>query len=102
MENNQHMDPVKPKEIRIKVTENGVLTANVRVPCFIVKMGLKFGQMADHSKRKGTAEDELERLKDIDMNAIFEALGNGNLSLPCLLVEVDEPDKNQNVKITLE
>lgn len=102
MKNNQNTNPVKPKGIRIEVIENGVLTANVRVPYFIVKMGLKFGQMADHSTKRGGAENELERLKDIDMDAILEALSNGELTLPCLLVEVDEPDKNEHVKITLE
>lgn len=102
MENKQNMNSIKPKGIRIEVTENGVLTANVRVPYFIVKMGLKFGPAADHSKKRGSAEDELERLKDMDMDAIFEALNSGELTLPCLLVEVDEPDKNEHVKITLE
>ncbi len=102
MERKHNMNPVKPKGIRIEVTENGVLAANVCVPYFIVKMGLKFGQMADSSKKKGSAEDELERLKDIDMDAILEALSNGELTLPCLLVEVDEPDKNEHVKIMLE
>ncbi len=102
MDNKQNMKPVRPKGIRIEVTENGVLTANVRVPYFIVKIGLKFGQMADSSKKKGSVEDELERLKDIDMEGILEALGNGELTLPCLLVEADEPDKNEHVKITLE
>lgn len=102
MENKKNINPIKPRGIRIEVTENGILTSNVRMPYFIVKMGLKFGQMADHSKKKGNAEDELMRLKDVDMDAILEALSNGELSLPCLLVEIDEPDKNQHVKITLE
>lgn len=102
MENKQNLKPVKPKGIRIEVTENGVMTANVFVPYFIVKMGLKFGQMTDNSKEKGNAENELERLKDVDMDDILESLGSGELTLPCLLVEVDEPDKNQHVKITLE
>lgn len=96
------MNSVKPKSIRIEVTENGVLTANVRIPYFVMKMGLKFGQMANNSKKKGDAENELERLKDIDMDAIFEALDSGEMTLPCVLVEVDEPDKNEHVKITLE
>ena len=98
----EDMKSVKPKSIRIEVTENGVLTANVRIPYFVVKMGLKFGQMANNSKKKGDAENKLERLKDIDMDAIFEALDNGEMTLPCVLIEVDEPDKNEHVKITLE
>lgn len=98
----EDMKSVKPKSIRIEVTENGVLTANVRIPYFVMKMGLKFGQMANNSKKKGDAQNELERLKDIDMDAIFEALDNGEMTLPCVLIEVDEPDKNEHVKITLE
>lgn len=68
MKNQENSKPVKPKGIRIQVTENGVLTANVQIPYFIVKMGLKFGQMADNSKKKGSHEDELERLKNIDID----------------------------------
>lgn len=102
MDKQQNSKPDKPKGIRIQVTENGVLTANVRVPYFVVKMGLKFGQMSHNAKKQGSAENELERLKDVDMDAILESLNNGGLSLPCLLVEVDEPDKNEHVTITLE
>ncbi len=102
MDRQQNPKPAKPKGIRIQVTENGVLTANVRIPYFIAKIGLKFGQTADNSKKKKSAEDELERLKAVDMDAVLEALGNGEISLPCLLVEVDEPDKNEHITITLE
>lgn len=102
MEDKKNRSTVKPQRIRIEVTENGVLTTNVRVPYFIAMMGLKLWQSADHSKKKGNAEDELERLKDVDMDAILEALSSGELSLPCPLVEVDEPNKSQHVKITLE
>jgi hypothetical protein len=94
--------PVKPKGIRIEVTENGVLTTNVRVPYFVVKMGLRFGQMADGASKKENHEDQLKKLKDVDMDAILGSLHSGELTLPCLLVEVDEPDKNEHVKITLE
>lgn len=102
MKNQENSKPVKPKGIRIQVTENGVLTANVQIPYFIVKMGLKFGQMADNSKKKGSHEDELERLKNIDIDAILEELNRGELSLPCTLVDVDELEKNKHVTITLE
>ncbi|WFR55273.1 hypothetical protein QA584_16865 [Anaerocolumna sp. AGMB13025] len=102
MENKKKVKPVKPQGIRIEVTENGVLTTNVRIPYFIAKMGLKFGQKAEHSKKKGSAEDELQRLKDVDIDGILAALENGELTLPCLLAEADESDKNQHIKITLE
>ncbi|GEM_PF-2450548 len=102
MENEHRSKPVKPKNILIQVTEEGTLKTNVRVPFFMLKMGLKFGQMAANAKKPGAREEELERLKDIDMDAILEALNSGELSLPCLLVDVDEPNKNQHVKITLE
>lgn len=100
MENKNNKNPVKPQGIHIEVTQNGVLTANVRFPFSIAKMWMKFGQITDFSKKKGNAEDALEHLKDVDLDAIFESLNNGELSLPCLLAEVDE--HNQHVKITLE
>jgi hypothetical protein len=102
MQSSQHQNSIKPRGIRIEVTEDDVLTANVFIPYFVVKMGLKFGQMTDKAKKKGRAENELEYLRDIDLNAILEALRTGELTLPCLLMEVDERDKNQHVKITLE
>jgi hypothetical protein len=93
---------VKPKYIHIQVTQNGKSTANVHIPYFFVKMGMKFGQMSADAKQPENGKEELDRLKDIDLNAIQEALNNEELSLPCLLVDVDEPDKNEHVTITLE
>lgn len=43
-----------------------------------------------------------ERLKDIDIEAVLDLLNKGELSLPCQLAEVDEPDKNEPETITLE
>lgn len=102
MQSRQHQNPIKTRGIRIEVTENDILTANVFIPYFVVKMGLKFGQMKDKTEKKGRAGNELEYLRDVDLNAILEALKTGELTLPCLLMEVDERDKNQHVKITLE
>lgn len=102
MEKQQTSKTVKPRNILIQVTENGKATANVRIPFFIIKMGMKFGQMAANSKKGGNHEDALERLKDVDLDAILEALNSGELSLPCLLVDVDEPEKNEHVTIILE
>ncbi len=102
MKKNQQVKPIKPKYIHIQVTKNGESTANVHIPYFVVKMGIKFGQMSADAKQKGQGKEELDRLKDIDLDAIQEALNNGEFSLPCLLVDVDEPDKNEHVTITLE
>ncbi len=102
MEKNQQVKPIKPKYIHIQVTKNGESTANVHVPYFFVKMGIKFGQMSADTKQQGHGREELDRLKDIDLGAIQEALNNGELTLPCLLADVDEPDKNEHVTITLE
>jgi hypothetical protein len=102
VENEHRSKPVKPKNIVIQVTEQGKLKTNVRVPFFMVKMGLKFGQMAANVKKTDKHEKELEMLKDIDMDVILEALSSGEISLPCVLVDVEELDKNQHVKIMLE
>lgn len=102
MEKNQKVKPIKPKYIHIQVTKNGESTANVHIPYFFVKMGIKFGQMSADAKQQGHGKEEFYRLKDIDLDAIQEALNSGELSLPCILADVDEPDKNEHVTITLE
>jgi hypothetical protein len=97
--NQQPLNLIKPKSIHIEVTENGILISNVRIPYFIVQKGLKLGQIINN---KRSDKNELDRLKDVDIDVILEYLNNGEISLPCRLIEVDEPDKNEHIKITLE
>lgn len=99
MNNQPNLKSIKPKAIRIQVRKNDILTTNMRIPYFALKMGVKIGKIIDKSN-KGNVDTELERLKDIDR--ILEALNYEEISLPYLLVEVDEGEKKDHVTITLE
>ncbi len=55
--------PTKPKNLLIQVYEQGSLKTNVRVPFFMAKMGMKFGQGAAKSKRAQDRDDGMEALK---------------------------------------
>lgn len=92
---------IKPKNILIQVTEGGKSQPNVRIPLFMVKMGMKIGQTVN-SKKSAEHGNELEMLKDIDIDAIVSSIGNGELTLPCLLVDVEDSVNDRHVKITLE
>lgn len=97
-ESNQR--PVRPKSIFIEVAEGGKRQPDVRIPFFMVKAGMKIGQALHSQKAKGG--NELDLLKDIDIDAIVSSIGKGELTLPCLLAEVDDSENDKHVKITLE
>jgi len=60
---------------------------------------MKIGQaVSNHKTTK--RQDELDMLKDID--TILNSLNNGELTLPCLLVDVEDRENERHVKITLE
>jgi len=102
MENQQGKKTLNPKHMLIQVMEQGVLKVNVRLPFFLVKMGLKFGRMAANANHTGSGDKALEYLKDVDLDAVLQSLDNGELSLPLLLVDVDEPENNTHVTLLLE
>lgn len=83
------------------MTEAGKLQSNVRIPFFVVRVGMKIGKaVSNHKTTK--RQDELDMLKDIDINTILTSLNNGELTLPCLLVDVEDRENERHVKITLE
>lgn len=102
MENQQGGKMVNPKQMLIQVTQQGQPKVNVRIPFFLVKMGLKFGQMAVDAKQAGGHDQALEYLKEVDLDSVMQALHSGEASLPMTLVDVDEPEKNTHVNIVLE
>ncbi|MGO5072453.1 hypothetical protein ACTQ4K_00635 [Clostridium sporogenes] len=92
---------IHPKNILIQVTEVGKPQTNVRIPFFVVRAGMKIGQ-AVSARKTAKYGNELDMLKDIDMDAILSSLNNDELTLPCLLVDVEDSENERHVKITLE
>jgi hypothetical protein len=92
---------IHPKNILVQVTEAGKPQSNVRIPFFVVRAGMKIGKaIGNHKTTK--RQDELDMLKDIDIDTILTSLNNGELTLPCLLVDVEDSENERHVKITLE
>ena len=87
------------KGLLIRITEEGKTQPEVRIPYFVFKTGMKLGKIAGGKKNSGR---EWEMLNALDMDLVLESLNNGEQSLPCLLTEVDDAEKNQHIEIWLE
>jgi hypothetical protein len=92
---------VKPKRMLVHMGENGKVTADVRLPYSLFKMGMKFGKMAS-KEDFGDCEEAMAFLQEFDTAAFEQALATGDETLPAVLVDVCEPEKDSRVTITLE
>jgi len=95
------MKNAKPKRLSVLVTEHGKQTTHVRMPYFMFKMGMKFGKMA---ARNGDIQeqDAMAYLEGFDVAELERSLESGEQSLPLVLVDVDEPENDKHVTVTLE
>lgn len=96
------MRTAKPKRFCVLVTENGKQTTNVRLPYFMFKMGMKFGKMAAKNGDIPDCGDAMAYLEGFDIAELERSLESGEQTLPLVLVDVDEPDKDSHVTVTLE
>jgi len=103
MSNELSTGGIHPKNILVQVTKAGKPQSNVRIPFFVVRAGMKIGKAVNNHKTT-KRQDELDMLKDIDIDidTILASLNNGELTLPCLLVDVEDSENERHVKITLE
>lgn len=92
----------KPKRLCVLVTENGRQTTNVRLPYFMFKMGMKFGKKAAANGDISDCDDAMAYLEGFDVAELERSLASGEQELPLILVDVDEPDKNSHVTVTIE
>ncbi|MEN6593426.1 MAG: hypothetical protein ABFC31_00560 [Clostridiaceae bacterium] len=92
----------KPKRLCVLVTEQGKQTVNVRMPYFMFKMGMKFGKTAAKNGDITDCGDAMAYLEGFDAAELERSLESGEQALPLVLVDVDEPEKNGHVIVTLE
>ncbi|NLI21376.1 MAG: hypothetical protein GX418_07520 [Clostridiales bacterium] len=90
-----------PRWMEVEVNENGRRTVHVRLPYFLFKAGLGWARMAGEKDGNKGCAPGLEALRDLDLNALTDSIRSGETTLPCVLVDVDEPEKNQHVTVTL-
>ena len=95
---------VAPSRLRVQVTQRGRQLANVKVPFTVVRLALKLGRGMDGLIATfGGAEGAkvAEALREVDLDEILQQLGDGEIPLPCTLVDVDA-EGGVNVQVELE
>ena len=100
---------LSPKRILINVTENGKTKVNARIPFALLRSALKLGKTAGlisviTSKylHKDMDAEVLEAIKEIDPDEIINSLSDGAVSLPCTIVEVDDEETGQQIRVIIE
>jgi len=94
----------QPSRLRVVVTEHGRQKANVKVPFAVVRLALKLGRgMNGLVVAFGGAEGAkvAEALSQVDLDEILRQLGDGEIPLPCTLVDVDA-EGGVNVQVEVE
>lgn len=95
-----------PKRISVLVTGDGKTKVNVKVPFSLVRAGLKLGKTfgvygAKFTKDPSEAE-MLESLKSLDVDEILNSINDGDITLPYTMVDVEDDEKGEHVKVVLE
>jgi len=107
-----------PARLRVRVTERGRQKVNIKVPFAVVRLALKLGKglnglIATFGGPDG--EKIADALREVDLDEILREIGDGEIPLPCTLVDVDvdvegdivhingkSMEGNVNVQIVLE
>ena len=95
---------ISPKRIFVLVTENGRPKVNVKVPFSLIRVGLKlgqsFGSMSYVNDEAG--KQALEALRQIDIDELLDSIADGDVTLPYTMVDMDDLEKGEHVKVVLE
>ena len=91
----------KPKRVHIHVVEGNKVTANVRIPYGMFKLGMKYGQQTAKEETDPCAQ-AMAQLTDFDCATFERAVASGEIQLPNVLLEADVPDDSTHVSITAE
>jgi len=93
-----------PSRLRVVVTEHGQRKVNVKIPFTVVRLALKLGKgMGGLAVTFGGSDGAkvAEALERVDLDEILRQLGDGEIPLPCTLVDVDAED-DVNILVVLE
>ena len=81
-----------PSRLRVLITEGGQKKVNVKIPFTVVRLALKLGKgMSGLAVTFGGSDGAkvAEALEQVDLDEILRQLGDGEIPLPCTLVDVD-------------
>ena len=93
-----------PSRLRVLVTEQGQRKVNVKIPFTVVRLALKLGKgMNGLAVTFGGSDGAkvAEALEQVDLDEILRQLGDGEIPLPCTLVDVDA-EGGVNIQVELE
>ena len=98
---------VSPKRVVVLVTENGKQKVNVRIPFSLVRVGLKMGKSIGavslrSAKDDPQAQQALDILNNIDVDELLAGIDDGEITLPYAIVDVDDEDSGDQVRVVLE
>ena len=91
----------KPKKVHVFVTENGALTADIRLPFGMFRLGMKYGSVAAQGET-GSCAKAMARLQDFDCAAFEREVACGTRTLPCVLLDETDTASATHVAITAE
>lgn len=93
-----------PKRILILVSEAGRTKTNIKLPFSLVRAALKIGKTVGAVGAKYAPEEAeaMDMLKSIDIDEILEGLNDGEITLPYVMIDVDDDEKDQHIKVVLE
>ena len=93
-----------PRRLRVLVTEHGQKKVNVKIPFTVVRLAMKLGRgMSGLAITFGGSDGAkvAEALEQIDLDELLRQLGDGEIPLPCTLVDV-EAEGGVNIQVELE
>lgn len=97
---------LQPKRITVLVMEGGKTKVNVRVPFSLVRAGLKIGKSVGAMSLKFTKDESsaqaMEILQNLDIDELLGSISDGDITLPYTLVDVEDPEKGEHVRVALE
>ena len=96
-----------PKRIYVHVTEGGKSKVNVKIPFSLVRVGLKLGKTFGALGMKNTQNSPeqaaaMEMLQNLDIDEVLNSIGEGDVTLPYTIVDVEDPEKGEHVKVVIE
>lgn len=91
----------RPRKVHVDVTENGKKTANVRLPYSMFKLGMKYGRAAASNETDSCAR-AMACLKDFDCASFERSVAAGEILLPRVLFQMNDPESNTQTVLTAE
>ena len=97
---------VSPQKLSIPVAKNAKTNVNIRIPFFLERAGLRPGRSLGSISAKHCRNPEeargIEILNKIDIDEILAGIEDDEAILPITIVDVDDAETGETVKIMIQ